>query len=681
MSLKIKQIENLQTELDSKASGLTGRLSMSGPIKQFTVDTATDTITISGLDLSTDSEYLVTARIVNDNGATSDYYVYAGDPTLDTTNTNYDTQLITDGVTSEVDEPRWGTLGTSEESYVRMYISQATDGTFRASAVESKSGTQVRGIDYAILSTTTFGTITQIQLKSELSSGFGVGTSVHVYRLGGSFNTGTSLTPLDVKRVADSFDDEFTEETLDSSWTAVSGSSGTVDFTGNGAPGGGNGVYDLSTRSGWLLLQGDNTEDVQLRKDYTLPQDRSVVMKIASAGQITGVNNRVRAGLSLNDDDGDFSNGNSLQLFVVEVDTDQTMEIQLVSTGTFSASGTITQRTPVGSSVYLRMLRTSGGYEIFVSWDGTSWVYMDTETTATVLDNVWIFNQPSGASSGNVPIQAVDWIRLGNSTVDPWPLVDGSTVQPVSVGEFRGSLIYKDSAQSIPSTTDTAIVWNQLEYDTDGFSDIGGSNPERLTVPAGVSRVRLHGQITTANISTQSFLYIHKNGSKFAGAPVRESDTGGIHFIGGSSAVVDVIEGDYFELIVHTQDAGDLNVAEVDRNWFAIEVVEPVVAIDKASSLEISNSDSPFSIQAINRRVYVDTTAGNVEVDLPTISGNHDLTYTFIQVAGTNNILLDPNGTENINGSSTTLTTGGTVGDSITIAAKNLGSNTGWWQE
>jgi hypothetical protein len=75
------------------------------------------------------------------------------------------------------------------------------------------------------------------------------------------------------------------------------------------------------------------------------------------------------------------------------------------------------------------------------------------------------------------------------------------------------------------------------------------ANPTRLTIPAGVSKVRLKANINwTFGGSGYRHVWVHKNGVLFFGT-AKENDLGdsGVQSIG--TAVVNVAPGDYFELI------------------------------------------------------------------------------------------------------------------------------------
>jgi hypothetical protein len=58
---------------------------------------------------------------------------------------------------------------------------------------------------------------------------------------------------------------------------------------------------------------------------------------------------------------------------------------------------------------------------------------------------------------------------------------------------FRGALVQLTADEAVAASTDAAIPWDAIVYDTDAFWSAG--NPTRLTVPAGVSKVRLKGNI------------------------------------------------------------------------------------------------------------------------------------------------------------------------------------------
>jgi hypothetical protein len=68
-------------------------------------------------------------------------------------------------------------------------------------------------------------------------------------------------------------------------------------------------------------------------------------------------------------------------------------------------------------------------------------------------------------------------------------------------------------------------------------------------------------------------LWMHQNGAPFFGV-ARESDEGDAGVQGIGSGVVEVMPGDYFELIARQTSGATKDVAANELTWFAIEVVE-----------------------------------------------------------------------------------------------------------
>ena len=93
-----------------------------------------------------------------------------------------------------------------------------------------------------------------------------------------------------------------------------------------------------------------------------------------------------------------------------------------------------------------------------------------------------------------------------------------------------------------------------------------------MTVPSGVSRVRVGFNITTeATMAGQFIGRIMKNGADFVGAGYSETDTAGADAIGAWSAILEVTPGDYFE--VEASAAASANIGTTVTNWMSIEEV------------------------------------------------------------------------------------------------------------
>lgn len=148
---------------------------------------------------------------------------------------------------------------------------------------------------------------------------------------------------------------------------------------------------------------------------------------------------------------------------------------------------------------------------------------------------------------------------------------------------FRGALVYYGGlGQSIADTFTTAVAFNYESYDTDEIHD-GSTNNTRLTVPAGVTKVRLSGSVAWAgNTTGRRALRMYKNGvGSFAGNPhSTQSGYSVSHGQSVSSGALAVTGGDYFELVVYQDSGAALDVNENvfglnERDtWFCMEILE-----------------------------------------------------------------------------------------------------------
>ena len=139
---------------------------------------------------------------------------------------------------------------------------------------------------------------------------------------------------------------------------------------------------------------------------------------------------------------------------------------------------------------------------------------------------------------------------------------------------FRGALVKLSADYTLTNSTSTFIPWALTVYDTDSIFSSG--NPTRLTVPSGVSKVRVSGSVCfEANASGRRIADIYKNGSSFPGISnynLNATTTGATNFT-LPCAVIDVTPGDYFELRVNQDSGGALGLHGNDITWFSMEVV------------------------------------------------------------------------------------------------------------
>jgi len=204
-----------------------------------------------------------------------------------------------------------------------------------------------------------------------------------------------------------------------------------------------------------------------------------------------------------------------------------------------------------GTLIQAKMLTMTGSYETYTNVTNTAPI---TFTTSDVITGCI-----------QVPIRYWDVSRKLSPR--------GST--------FRGALVYESSAdQTITTATDTQLTFDAEVYDTSGFHSTV-TNTGRLTIPNGVSKVRLQAAVYCSNgVATgRRILNIYKNGSAtgFVGTSRSEiAPNATIAFrLQTTSPILEVQEGDYFEANFYQDSGSSMNVTySTSETWFSIEVIE-----------------------------------------------------------------------------------------------------------
>jgi hypothetical protein len=121
-------------------------------------------------------------------------------------------------------------------------------------------------------------------------------------------------------------------------------------------------------------------------------------------------------------------------------------------------------------------------------------------------------------------------------------------------GGVSGASVYQATSQSIPNNTYTVLNFDAETWDTDGFHD-NATNNSRMTIPAGVSKVRITGGVFFFVGATwsQLALAVYKNGSLYNRTSMNNQIDGAAGMV---SAVIDVSEGDYIELGIRQSSGG-----------------------------------------------------------------------------------------------------------------------------
>lgn len=141
---------------------------------------------------------------------------------------------------------------------------------------------------------------------------------------------------------------------------------------------------------------------------------------------------------------------------------------------------------------------------------------------------------------------------------------------------FSGALVRKAADQTAANyTTATAVAWDQEVYDEGGWHD-NVTNNSRLTVPSGVTRIRLHASMYVTNNTSNTFMaiFFRKNGSdSYDGAShIIISIAANTSLTANSSPVLAVTAGDYFEVFFQSQSDTSITI-DAARSHFAIEAV------------------------------------------------------------------------------------------------------------
>lgn len=144
---------------------------------------------------------------------------------------------------------------------------------------------------------------------------------------------------------------------------------------------------------------------------------------------------------------------------------------------------------------------------------------------------------------------------------------------------FRGVLT-KRTTNLTGITFPLVVPWEGVEYDTDGFWNAGSAT--RITIPAGVQKVRLGAQITLPDnaVAHSVFVSIKKNGNDYAGqhvSHIRHGATGypDNFYLLPMGPAIPVTAGDYFELHLNTTQTSLNAINTTDGvSWFALEVVQ-----------------------------------------------------------------------------------------------------------
>jgi len=180
---------------------------------------------------------------------------------------------------------------------------------------------------------------------------------------------------------------------------------------------------------------------------------------------------------------------------------------------------------------------------------------------------------------------ATEWEALAPGTAGHVLHTDGAGADPYwavddagGSSTFSGALVERTS-NATGLTFPYFVEWQNAARDTDSFFNV--LNPTRLTIPAGISKVRLKASVVLEAASQSGSLSasFRKNGATVLGSSLvnyREGATGfNNNTIVGFTAVLDVVQNDYFEIRINKSGMTSVNeVLTNDSTWMEIEKVE-----------------------------------------------------------------------------------------------------------
>ena len=139
--------------------------------------------------------------------------------------------------------------------------------------------------------------------------------------------------------------------------------------------------------------------------------------------------------------------------------------------------------------------------------------------------------------------------------------------------EFIGAMLQLEQNYVLPPKTYMPIPWSKVTYNNAEFWD--SNNPTRLVVPKGITKVRVAGNVLwDSNATGQRMLRILKNGTYSLGLPYTRDVAISTAPQNGTSGVIPVKEGDYFEFEAFQDSGADRQFRADPYTWFSIEAIE-----------------------------------------------------------------------------------------------------------
>lgn len=138
---------------------------------------------------------------------------------------------------------------------------------------------------------------------------------------------------------------------------------------------------------------------------------------------------------------------------------------------------------------------------------------------------------------------------------------------------LKYALVTKNATQALSAGVAAIVTWNTEVADVGTWHDTVTNNT-RLTVPSGVTKVRVSANVEGASAANPFHAQILKNGAVVVGTSKSNNNASGADYLNLSTAILDVVAGDYFEVEVTSTTARNIATSTNGNCWFAIEEVK-----------------------------------------------------------------------------------------------------------
>lgn len=200
---------------------------------------------------------------------------------------------------------------------------------------------------------------------------------------------------------------------------------------------------------------------------------------------------------------------------------------------------------------------------------------------------------------------------------DPYLVTAGGgtvTIEEVPMARSRRAAAY-----TVPASATTIIPWDTSVFDNAAFFNAG--TPSRFTIPAGVTAVVLDANIrrTAAGGLDDWVIAIRKNGSNLVEYTAEDQQWGPPPI---STGVIQVVEGDYFDVTLWGNDTLAMNGTE---SFFSIYAVQALVVAGGStgggSTTFVGLTDTPASFGTAGYLLAINGAGTAVEFIAPTTVG------------------------------------------------------------